>query len=73
MPAKAQELNAKITINRSQIQGTDASVFDELQKQLEQHRVVFGMKICFPMMEFTHQIVEQEHYTDKYYATSHKL
>ena len=36
MPAKAQELNAKITINRSQIQGTDASVFDELQKQLEQ-------------------------------------
>ena len=36
MSAKAQELNAKITINRSQIQGTDASVFDELQKQLEQ-------------------------------------
>ena len=36
MPAKAQELNAKIVINRSQIQGTDASVFDELQKQLEQ-------------------------------------
>ena len=34
MPAKAQELNAKITINRSQIQGTDASVFDVLQKQL---------------------------------------
>ena len=36
MSAKAQELNAKIVINRSQIQGTDASVFDELQKQLEQ-------------------------------------
>lgn len=34
--ATAQELNAKITINHSQIQGTDASIFDELQKQLEQ-------------------------------------
>lgn len=36
MPLSAQELNAKITVNHSQIQGTDASVFEELQKQLEQ-------------------------------------
>lgn len=35
-PVMAQELNAKITINHSQIQGTDASIFEELQKQLEQ-------------------------------------
>ncbi len=33
--AGAQELNAKITINHSQIQGTDVSVFDDLQKSLE--------------------------------------
>ena len=32
----AQELQAKITINHNQIQGTDASVFDDLQKTLEQ-------------------------------------
>lgn len=32
---KAQELNAKITINHAQIQGTDASVFDNLQQTLE--------------------------------------
>ena len=32
----AQELNAKITINHNQIQGTDASVFDNLQETLEQ-------------------------------------
>ncbi len=32
----AQELNAKITINHNQIQGTDASVFDNLQQTLEQ-------------------------------------
>ena len=32
----AQELNAKVTINHSQIQGTDASVFDELQQNLTQ-------------------------------------
>lgn len=32
----SQELNAKITINHAQIQGTDASVFDDLQKKLEQ-------------------------------------
>lgn len=32
----AQELNAKININHSQIQGTEASVFDELKEQLEE-------------------------------------
>ncbi|MCD8210679.1 MAG: DUF4835 family protein [Prevotella sp.] len=32
----AQELSAKVTINHSQIQGTDASVFDDLQQNLEQ-------------------------------------
>lgn len=32
----AQELNAKFTINHSQIQGTDASVFDELEQTLTQ-------------------------------------
>ncbi|MCR5680754.1 MAG: DUF4835 family protein [Prevotella sp.] len=32
----AQELQAKITINHSQVQGTDASVFDNLQQTLEQ-------------------------------------
>ena len=32
----AQELQAKVTINRSQIQGTDASVFESLQQTLEQ-------------------------------------
>lgn len=34
--AAAQELNAKIKINHNQIQGTDASVFDNLQQTLEQ-------------------------------------
>lgn len=34
--AQAQELQAKITINHSQIQGTDASVFDNLKETLEQ-------------------------------------
>lgn len=34
--ANAQELMAKIVINHAQIQGTDASVFDDLQKTLEQ-------------------------------------
>lgn len=33
---KAQELDAKITVNHNQIQGTDASVFDNLQQTLEQ-------------------------------------
>lgn len=33
---QAQELNAKVIINHTQIQGTDASVFDDLQKTLEQ-------------------------------------
>ena len=33
---RAQELQAKITINHSKIQGTDASVFDNLQQTLEQ-------------------------------------
>lgn len=32
----AQELLAKVTINHNQIQGTDASVFDNLQQTLEQ-------------------------------------
>lgn len=32
----AQELQAKITINHNQIQGTDASVFENLQQTLEQ-------------------------------------
>ena len=34
--ALAQELNAKVVINHAQVQGTDASVFDNLQKSLEQ-------------------------------------
>ena len=34
--AGAQELIAKITINYNQIQGTDASVFDNLKETLEQ-------------------------------------
>ena len=34
--AQAQELSAKVTINHNQIQGTDASVFDNLQETLEQ-------------------------------------
>ena len=33
---EAQELNAKVTINHAQIQGTDASVFETLQQALEQ-------------------------------------
>ena len=32
----AQELEAKVTINHNQIQGTDASVFDNLKETLEQ-------------------------------------
>jgi hypothetical protein len=32
----AQELQARITINHNQIQGTDASIFDNLQQTLEQ-------------------------------------
>lgn len=35
--ANAQELQAKITINHSQIQGTDAGVFENLQQLLEQY------------------------------------
>lgn len=34
--AQGQELNAKITINHNQINGTDASVFDNLQQTLTQ-------------------------------------
>jgi hypothetical protein len=34
--AAAQELNARITINHSQIQGTDASVFEDLEQTLTQ-------------------------------------
>ncbi|MCF0202736.1 MAG: DUF4835 family protein [Bacteroidaceae bacterium] len=34
--ASAQELLAKVIINHNQIQGTDASVFDNLQQSLEQ-------------------------------------
>ena len=36
LPTAAQELQAKVTINHSKVQGTDASVFDDLQQQLEQ-------------------------------------
>jgi len=36
IPMSAQELNAKITINHNQIQGTDATVFEELEKTLTQ-------------------------------------
>lgn len=36
MVAAAQELNARVTVNHNQIQGTDASVFDELQQTLIQ-------------------------------------
>lgn len=36
IPICAQELNAKITINHNQIQGTDATVFEELEKSLTQ-------------------------------------
>ena len=36
LPTQAQELQAKITINHNQIQGTDASVFDNLQQTLEE-------------------------------------
>ncbi len=32
---KAQELQAKVTVNHNQIQGTDASVFDNLKETLE--------------------------------------
>lgn len=32
----AQELRARVTINHNQIQGTDVSIFDALQKNLEQ-------------------------------------
>lgn len=34
--ARSQELEAKVTINHAQIQGTDVSVFDNLQETLEQ-------------------------------------
>lgn len=34
--ATAQELNARVTINHNQIQGTDASIFEELQQTLTQ-------------------------------------
>ena len=36
LPAQGQELLAKVTINHNQIQGTDASIFDNLQQTLEQ-------------------------------------
>ena len=36
MTITAQELQAKVNINRSKVQGTDASVFDNLQQTLEQ-------------------------------------
>ena len=35
-PARAQELQARITFNTQQVQGTDKSVFDNLQQTLEQ-------------------------------------
>ena len=36
LTATAQELQMKVTINHSQIQGTDNDVFDNLQQTLEQ-------------------------------------
>ena len=36
MTITAQELQAKVTINHNQIQGTDVSVFENLQETLEQ-------------------------------------
>lgn len=36
LPLNSQELQAKININHSQIQGTDVSVFESLQQTLEQ-------------------------------------
>ena len=36
MVAAAQQLNARVPVNRNQIQGTDASVVDELQQTLTQ-------------------------------------
>lgn len=36
MSVNGQELQARVTINHNQIQGTDKSVFDDLQKNLEQ-------------------------------------
>ena len=36
LPAGAQEIQAKININSSQVQGTDKSVFENLQQTLEQ-------------------------------------
>lgn len=36
IPICSQELNAKITVNHNQIQGTDATVFEELEKVLTQ-------------------------------------
>ena len=36
LPLNSQELQAKININHSQIQGTDVSVFENLQQMLEQ-------------------------------------
>ena len=35
-PMQAQELEARITINHSQVQGTDATIFNNLQQTLEQ-------------------------------------
>ena len=34
--ASAQELRAKVSVNHSQIQGTEVAVFESLQKALEQ-------------------------------------
>lgn len=36
LPSQGQELLAKVTVNHNQIQGTDASVFENLQQTLEQ-------------------------------------
>ena len=36
MHGHAQELNATVRINHNQIQGTDASIFDNLQQTLQQ-------------------------------------
>ena len=36
MHGHAQELNTTVRINHNQIQGTDASIFDNLQQTLQQ-------------------------------------
>ena len=44
--AHGQELNAKITINHNQINGTDASVFDNLQQTLTSLSMTDNGRAC---------------------------